>query len=81
MRKNQGYINKADWIKSVGELSAQLRESTDYWKIKVNKLISEIYHTHLTSTERGNDLAKAVKPRGKFCFALFSFLILLVFGF
>lgn len=51
MQKKQEYTNKADWIKNVGELSVQLRESTDYWKVKVNKLIYEIYHTHLTSTK------------------------------
>lgn len=65
-------------------INKQIRLDKKYWRNfctasgrqrllenKANELRCEIYHTHLTSTKNGNDLAKAVKPRRKFCFVSF----------
>eukprot|EP00062_Callorhinchus_milii_P024394 gi/632984252/ref/XP_007909048.1/ PREDICTED: uncharacterized protein LOC103190166 [Callorhinchus milii] len=44
--------DKSYWIQRVGELSAQLQESTEYWTDKMNALTKEIEHAHLTSSKK-----------------------------
>ncbi|XP_067888179.1 polyamine-modulated factor 1-binding protein 1-like isoform X2 [Heterodontus francisci] len=38
--------DKSYWIQRVGELSAQLQESTEYWTDKMNELTKEIEHAN-----------------------------------
>uniref|UniRef100_W5N7L5 Uncharacterized protein n=1 Tax=Lepisosteus oculatus TaxID=7918 RepID=W5N7L5_LEPOC len=42
-------LNKSYWIQRVGELSAQLQESTEYWSEKMNELTVEIQQAHAAS--------------------------------
>ncbi|MBN3313958.1 PMFBP protein, partial [Atractosteus spatula] len=42
-------LDKSYWIRRVGELSAQLQESTEYWSEKMNELTVEIQQAHAAS--------------------------------
>ncbi|XP_064410275.1 uncharacterized protein LOC135354939 [Latimeria chalumnae] len=45
-------LDKSYWIQRVGELSAQLQESTEYWTDKMNELTLEIEQAHLGSPKK-----------------------------
>ncbi|KAJ8277720.1 hypothetical protein GJAV_G00079060 [Gymnothorax javanicus] len=40
-------LDKSYWIQRVGELSAQLQESAEYWSEKMSGLVTEMEHPHL----------------------------------
>ncbi|XP_067833252.1 early endosome antigen 1-like [Heptranchias perlo] len=44
--------DKSYWIQRVGELSAQLQESTEYWTDKMNELTKEIEHVNSPSSKK-----------------------------
>ncbi|XP_072427450.1 uncharacterized protein [Chiloscyllium punctatum] len=44
--------DKSYWIQQVGELSAQLQESTEYWTDKMNELTKQIEHVISSSTKK-----------------------------
>ncbi|XP_078396398.1 uncharacterized protein LOC144679671 isoform X2 [Cetorhinus maximus] len=44
--------DKSYWIQRVGELSAQLQESTEYWTEKMNELTKEIEHVTSRSSKK-----------------------------
>ncbi|XP_078073240.1 uncharacterized protein LOC144496130 [Mustelus asterias] len=44
--------NKSYWIQRVGELSAQLQESTEYWTDKMNELTKQIEHVTSCSSKK-----------------------------
>ncbi|XP_064189240.1 early endosome antigen 1-like isoform X1 [Anguilla rostrata] len=45
-------LDKSYWIQRVGELSAQLQESTEYWSEKMSDLAAEIEHAQLASPKK-----------------------------
>ncbi|KAK6491012.1 early endosome antigen 1-like [Huso huso] len=45
-------LDKSYWIQRVGELSAQLQESTEYWSEKMNELTMEIEQAHAGSPKK-----------------------------
>ncbi|MGH0153879.1 UNVERIFIED_CONTAM: hypothetical protein FKN15_025756 [Acipenser sinensis] len=45
-------LDKSYWTQRVGELSAQLQESTEYWSEKMNELTMEIEQAHAGSPKK-----------------------------
>ncbi|KAI1889045.1 hypothetical protein AGOR_G00175010 [Albula goreensis] len=45
-------LDKSYWIQRVGELSAQLQESTEYWSEKMNDLTTETEHSPFASPKK-----------------------------